>query len=157
GDARKLPGLVVVATFLVQTHVGYAPLVLAGMVVAAYFAYRDREAGMWANIWRRPVMIASGLLVLLWLPPVIGLLVNRPGNLERMVRYFAGDSGHESVLGVRGALEMMAAEFRSRPAWLGASDTAGFLRTGATASVGFLLVPMVLLTAAWWVTRRRHV
>jgi hypothetical protein len=157
GDAGKLPGLAVVASFLVQTHVGYAPLVLGGLVVVGWFAYRDRVAGMWANTWRRSVMITSGLVVLLWLPPVIDVVVNWPGNVERILKYFVKGSATESTLGLHGALQMMAAEFRLRPAWLGASDSTGLLKTGVTASVGLLAVPVVLLVGAWWLTRHRPV
>lgn len=155
GAPEHLPGLAFVASFLVQTHVGYLPLVVAALAVVAVCAVRDRGSPPTRRAWRRPLAFAAGITAVMWVLPVIDLVCNRPGNLERMARYFVnGDTG-EPVAGVTHALELMAAEFEPRPAWLGASDKSGLIQAGATASLVWLLVPVAILALSWWASRGR--
>jgi len=154
GDPGQLPGLILVASFLMQTHVGYLPLAAAALVFVAVCVYRDRAPGMWSDRWRRPVILAAAVGVVMWIPPVIDVIIHPPGNLAHMAKYFLVGDPHEHAAGLGKALQLMAAEFRVRPAWLGSSDSAGFLRTGATASAALLLVPLALLFGSWWWTRR---
>jgi hypothetical protein len=155
GAPKHLPGLAFVASFLVQTHVGYLPLVVAALAVVVVCALRDRASPEMRSAWRRPLAFAAGITAVMWVLPAIDLVFNRPGNIERMARYFVnGDTG-EPVAGVTHALGLMAAEFKLRPAWLGASDKHGLIEAGTTASIVWLLVPVAILALSWWVSRGR--
>ena len=74
-EAWALPVGVVVATFLVQTHVGYGlvatALLLAGVVGAAITAWRRRSDGHHAErvrSWLRMLVVTAGVGAVLWLP-----------------------------------------------------------------------------------------
>jgi hypothetical protein len=155
GRPKHLPGLAFVASFVVQTHVGYLPLVVAVLAVVVLCAVRDRPSPGTPSAWRRPLTFAAGITAVMWVLPAIDLVFNRPGNLDRMVRYFVNGNTGEPVAGVTHALGLMAAEFKLRPAWLGASDKRGLIEAGTTASIVWLVVPVAILALSWWVSRGR--
>ena len=82
-DACALPGGVLVATFLVQTHVGYVPLVAVAAVAVLVFAvldaraHRDRSG---CSRWRRQVWISLAIVFRLWLPVLIEQVTNSEGS-----------------------------------------------------------------------------
>ncbi len=89
GDARALPGATVVATFLVQTHVGYAPLVAAAVAVAAaYFLLDLRRGNTSDQRWGRALRWSVAIGAVLWLPPILDVILRPPGNLRVVARYF---------------------------------------------------------------------
>jgi hypothetical protein len=164
GDARVLPGTVLVATFLVQTHVGYAPLVavVAFTVLAlAVLDARARKVGSEWSTWRRPVCISLAIASVLWLPVLIEQIASSVtgsyssyGNLAQLARSFTGGNP-EPAVGVTSGLRLMAAEFHVPPSWLG-GDLGGNLFTGAASegSPFLLLLPLALLVVGMYVTRR---
>lgn len=153
GEPKHLPGLAFVASFLVQTHVGYLPLVAALLVVGGVFTWRDRRAT--STPWRRPLVFAGAITAVMWILPVIDVILDPPGNLAHMFKYFLTGGSGEEAIGVTHGLELIAAEFRLRPSWLGTSDRAGLLGGATTASVAWLLVPIALLGVSWWLSRGR--
>lgn len=77
----------VIATFLVQTHIGVLVLV-AGATAFRMFAHRDgrrvlRSKAVWAA------------LTLMWLPPVIEECLPGGGNISRVIHFFLGDKRTE--------------------------------------------------------------
>jgi hypothetical protein len=88
-DYVALPWLVGVGSFLVQTHVGYAPIVLGMGAVAAVLAFvgprDDATPGM---TLRNAAIIAAIVGGALWLAPIIQQLTGHPGNLGEVIRYF---------------------------------------------------------------------
>ncbi len=156
GDGRRLLGLAFVATFLVQTHVGYAVLVavLALWAVGRLLYLRRRQAlGFTPSLWAP----AAAVLAVLWFPPlVLDPILHPPGNLVRLVR-FALHPGHAGpLLGLSRGLGYLATEFRWIPPWLGGSDRLNpFTSLASPSPIAWLLVPLVLLAGAWWVARRR--
>jgi hypothetical protein len=88
GDAWQLLGATIVGTFLVQTHVGYAPLVAGAAIYAAAMLLWDRSRhALPAARWARVIGWSVVALVVMWVPPVIEQLTNDPGNLRTLWRY----------------------------------------------------------------------
>lgn len=85
---RFLPGAAVVASFVVQTHLGYAPALAAASVVALWERSRSVSLRADAARARRTVALTVGLLALIWLPPVIEQIRESPGNMTLIVRFF---------------------------------------------------------------------
>jgi hypothetical protein len=153
--ARWAPVVVTaVGTFLVQTHVGYLPLVAVGAAAAVAMLVLDaRRRGESLRPWRRPLGWSLAVGALLWLAPVFEQLTTPTGNLTRMFRYF-GDGGGETA-GLGRALELLAAEFRPLPPWLGGGGvTRTFTGVAERVSAWWLLVPVALLAVGAVATRR---
>lgn len=83
GDAWALPLGALVATFLAQTHVGFVvlalPLFAFGAAWLVVVARRDALRAGW---------LSAGILIVLWLPPLLDVLINEPSNLGKVVRHF---------------------------------------------------------------------
>ena len=109
-DLRVLPYMVVVGTFAVQAHVGYAALVVGIGACAGLLAWwsattrgsvtgpvgaQPRVTGM-----RRTVLISIAVGVGLWLPPIIQQITGDQGNLGELLAY-ALDPGSRSRGGRR--------------------------------------------------------
>ena len=94
GHAAVLPALVLVGSFLVQTHVGFLPCVGAAALVAAV---------LWARGPRAPARVAlivavgaaAAALVVAWALPLYEQLTRTPGNLTLMARWFSGRGNTE--------------------------------------------------------------
>jgi hypothetical protein len=113
-EGRRLGLLLVapVASFLVQVHVGTAPLA-AVLVVAVVTAFVARRA--WRS--RRQLLALGaglGFTVVLWLPPIVEELDGGTGNLSELLDY-AGSSG-ESV-GWATAVDVTSQAYAARPNW----------------------------------------
>ena len=146
GSFRQLIGMSIAGTIIVQTHVAYTPLVVVGFGWAlGCVLYDARRHGVVPDRWRATATIAAAIWVVTWIAPVFGVLINAPGNLGDLVRYFTG--GHPSV-GLGHGIGIMAAEFRAVPPWLGGHDHVQFGSGFALpTSAWWLLVPCVLLGA----------
>jgi hypothetical protein len=153
--ARWAPVVVTaVGTFLVQTHVGYLPLVAVGAAAAVAMLVLDaRRRGESLRPWRRPLGWSLAVGALLWLAPVFEQLTTPTGNLTRMFRYFRDGGGETAGLGR--ALELLAAEFRPLPPWLGGGGvTRTFTGVAERVSAWWLLVPVALLAVGAVAARR---
>ena len=121
-EAWALPVGVVVATFLVQTHVGYGlvatALLLAGVVGAAITAWRRRSDGHHAErvrSWLRMLVVTAAVGAVLWLPVVVQQVRDEPGNLGKLIRFFR-DHGREHSYG--DAWHAVAAQLSVWPDWV---------------------------------------
>ncbi|CAN5730239.1 hypothetical protein BH10ACT1_BH10ACT1_40120 [soil metagenome] len=154
GDDDQLVGGAFVASFLVQAHVGYVPLVVP---IAAWALWRRRSdlhaAG--GRLRTRPQRRAAAIvLALFWLPPILENVIYRPGNVFELVRAFFFGEDQSGVAGFVKAAGLLGAPFRLLPSWLGGSDQAGALAGEASpAPLLWLLVPAALLVLAWRSTR----
>ncbi|MCU1605505.1 MAG: hypothetical protein JWP46_1970 [Modestobacter sp.] len=96
GSLSALAGTVAVGTFLVQTHVGTAPLVAAaGAVAAVGWLFTRPRPGVPAR--RASTIAGFGLAVLWWLPP-LWQQFHAPadqGNLYQLAQYFTQPGGGE--------------------------------------------------------------
>jgi hypothetical protein len=82
GASTVLPAFAFVASLIVQTHIGYAPAVIA-LCAFAFFGNRGRRVD---RRWVLPSTIA--ILILCWLLPLYEAAVERPGNLQRLIAFF---------------------------------------------------------------------
>ena len=92
GSLSLLPVLAALVSFVVQTHLGLGPTVVAtaGVAIALAFVgwYRARDSQPRPRVW--PVLNATlWLLVLLWLLPIVEELSEPEGNLSRLWTFFA--------------------------------------------------------------------
>jgi hypothetical protein len=158
GHARRLIGLAFVATFLVQTHVGYAVLVL---VIGSWALMRlwlvEHRAGRslrrW-EVWRAPLIVIA---VLWFVPAVVDTALHFPGNLVRIVQFYVGPGPKPAAVGLHTALGYLATEFRWWPPWLGGPDPTNIFKDGLSSqsSVAWLLLPILLIGSSWGLARWR--
>jgi hypothetical protein len=149
-DFATLPWLAVVGSFLVQTHVGYAPLVL-GLTVAALVCSKWMQRGTPpaadAHGW---FVVAAVVTVVLWIPPVLQQFTGDPGNLGEIVSYFR--DVEEPVAGWRSAFGYLGTELGPPGAWIAGNETDGLnlVRTGSTLPALALLGAMAGFGALAW-------
>lgn len=153
GSLRHVIGLTIAATVTAQTHIGFVPLVVAAVGFAlGCLALEVRRTRVAPERWRSTATISIGLVVVLWLPPILDIVLHWPGNLGRAAKYFAGGGSH---VGFSRAAGIVATEFRIVPPWLsGVDPSRDFVPLFAeAANTLWLLVPVALLglgtLAAW--------
>lgn len=150
GTPRVLPAVALVGTILVQSHLGYLPLVGAATVVALILCAR---AGQGWSAFRRPTAWTLGTLAVLWAPPLLHEVLH-PSNVRALAR--AQTDPSEPLLGLSDAAGVLAEEFRVPPPWLGGEHRLDeFTSTVLPTSAWWLLVPLGLLIVAALATRRR--
>ncbi len=155
GDRWALPVAAAVATFLVQSHVGYSLPVLVLAVCGV--------GGLAWTIRRRPgpdrpriagtVFVTVAVLAVMWLPAVLQQVDDDPGNLGELVRFFR-DHGREQSYG--DAWHVVADQLGVWPDWIRATtdlNVIGALDLGHGAA---LPVALVLLVAAGVLAWRTH-
>jgi len=156
GDAARLPGAVAVGTFLVQTHIGYLPLVAAAGGVVLVCHVVDVRARRPGRSWRGPLGWAALVAGVLWLPPVIDALEDWPGNLGDIAHYFLHPAQSlQPQLGFAQGGRLLAAEFGPLPDWLGGHGDIGFAGLAYGRSLALLLIPAALVVLGIVVARRR--
>jgi hypothetical protein len=113
-DVWAFPALVGIASFIVQSHVGYLPTVVVvfagGTGLGVLALVRARHAPDWDEQRRRATAAgAVGLAVAaaLWALPVVEQFVHRPGNLTRLVGYWEDSDSHHRL---RRSMDVAAAE-----------------------------------------------
>src|SRR3954469_10784191 len=122
GSSRALPVAIVVGTFLVQSHVGYALTVTVTTVVTlvGFVVVRRREAepgpGIRVHVW-----IALGAFVVLWLLPLADQFAGQ-GNLGAIVEYFTSPA---RTAGWHKAFYVVFDQLAKRPRWLAGQNTFG--------------------------------
>jgi hypothetical protein len=91
GQAWAIPTGLGTATFLVQSHVGYAPVAAAVVLVAGgalLVRARTGELAVDGHRLRRAAIVSVVVLVVLWAPPLVEQLQHDPGNLRALWRFF---------------------------------------------------------------------
>jgi hypothetical protein len=156
GDVRVVLGAGITSTFVVQTHVGYAPLVAIVAIVAAFFVVRDLRHG---RVESRSLIsrleLTAIVVAVLWLPVLVETVQNPPGNLAHVAKYFVNGKNAEPAIGLRAGVRLLAAEWRWLPSWLGDTDVFDPLSHHAIGSSGaYLLIPVALLAVGFVVARR---
>ncbi len=153
GDVWSLPLAVATGSFLVQSHVEYSALVGVliggGLVILAARALSEpgrRALRKLVNV----TLLAVGIGVVLWIPPVVQQLTHNPGNLGLLVRFFRQQHpGHSMST----ALHVIAGEWSWRPNWLvhwgAVHPTTGELDT-ASFPLPIVLAPYLAALVASW-------
>ncbi len=160
GSARAIPVLAAVASFLVQTHVEYAPAAVGLAVCAVVGYWRAHAAPLDPPEQRRSeplrvsLLVTGAVLVVAWFPPVLDALLHRGGNLRALLRF--GFSSHQT-LGLSTAVKIMSDEVSLRGPWLGFHEPVSGIFQGGVAPLG-TPVPagLILLLAATAVAAWRH-
>ncbi len=122
GTPRMAWILVVVGSFIVQNHVGYAlPVAVIAITATAILLWNRRRAGASLLL---PDRAASrwalvGLAAVLWALPIYGDLVAGNSNLRDVARFAldGGASTHEPRTGALVALRTVGAQWGPRPVW----------------------------------------
>jgi hypothetical protein len=154
-DRWALPVAVVVASFVAQTHIGYVSLALPLLAVGATWlvASMAREARRLVA----PVLVALGVGVVMWLPPVVQQLTHEPGNLGVAIRWFRdGGLTGADPRGPGAGWRVVSSQLGLPPVWLTGSRELAY-----SAEPVYLDEPMVpvllavVLGAALVLARRR--
>jgi hypothetical protein len=154
GDEARLPALVFAGSFVVQAHIGYAPLVAAA---GAWALLRHRSDLHRSGRRLRDIASASraGLVAaVVWAAPALDNVFHHPGNAYEIVRAFLLGGGQGEPAGPVQGLGLLAAVFRIPPPWLGGPDLVDPVAQAAeAASPAWLLIPLALAAVAIRVTR----
>jgi hypothetical protein len=149
------------ATVAAQTHVPYLvnAIAICGLVVGALVrsivvARRESARGPVA-----PLLTMVGVAAVMWLPPFVQELRNRPGNISELTHHFLSDHD-EPAIGLGPAFELVTQHFNV-PALavdLGLRRDALVHRAGQIDEVSVLGIVTLMLwaAAAIWAWRRRH-
>ena len=155
GSAASLASAVLVATWLVQTHVGAAPVSLAILVTACllgWWARWRRPVARARSPWRQPAVWAPLLgAVALWVAPVVQEATGADPNLSELWRFFVnGHPGHSLSTAVATVGNQLAElPWGSSHALSRAHPPVGWDHVGTAGLVvaGYLVVALVLTIA----------
>jgi hypothetical protein len=159
GQIETLPPFAFVASAVVQTHIGFLPVVLSLCALAATFgivrALAQRRA--WLTAFRNPgakapprrvawsLAVAACVLVIAWLPPIVENARGPHGNLHLLYRFFAAPHAPEHTWPI--VLETVARQVAFLPL-----VTARWVGFPASSSVhlelGIALAEVVVVVAA---------
>ena len=153
-DHWAWPPLAFIGSFLLQSHIGYLPMVVVvlGAVGLWWWIGRHEPPTPMTTRRRRAIRITTIIvLVLAWAPVVIDQLVGT-GNLTEMFRYFLGTD--DASVGPVEALRQMARQLSIPGApWLGSTELAGgdgaLLGTGVRALIVPILAAVAAAVVAW--------
>jgi hypothetical protein len=162
-DWVALPWLVGIGSFLMQTHVGYAPVVLGlGVLSCTLGAYRWKSGRGRSQVEdgaavatrtrvsaRRWILIA-GVVVLVWLAPVVQQVTGSPGNLGEIVDSFRYPT--DPVAGWDTGFGVMGNELGFVGPWITGTDAdpSGLVGTSSTIPGILLILATAALGALAW-------
>ena len=151
GDIVMLPWLIGVGSFIVQAHVGYAPLVLGAGVIGGVMAWRSRRVEDGGGRPRSIAVASIATAAVLWLPPILQQLFSDEGNLSAIIEFFRDPP--EPQAGWRLAWGIMGTELGPPGAWLAGGELGAFgVLPGSTVPAVILLA----VTVAAGVVAVRH-
>ena len=158
GDYRLLPLMVLVASFVAQSHLTFVAPALGLTVVALACAAGFRVKGQ--GLSRRLLIVTAVVALACWSAPLIDQAVNRPGNFVLLVRSANSD---EPTLGAAAGWRALVHTVGVRPWWLKNSpyplERLGDLSVGpsarAAASAVLLMAALAGVMFVGW--RRRRV
>lgn len=164
GDHWFAPVVAGASVVAAQTHIPYlASAIAVNVLVAGFLVWRivvDRRRGDPGPV--RPLIVMSGVVILLWIPPLIQQLQDGrdQGNIAKIVRHFATDQPEPSI-GPGPAWELVTQRFDvvSIAAGMFVRDDAFVHQAGQYGSpsvVGALVVLLWVASAAWAVVRRHR-
>jgi hypothetical protein len=141
-DYVALPWAVGVGSFLMQTHVGYAPLVLGlGAVISVLAFVGPHDEARSGMTLRRASIVAVIVGVALWLAPILQQLTGHPGNIGEIIRYFRHPT--EPAQGLAVGWGVMGKELGG--AWLTGNDLSPFRVVDVASTIPALILFAVVL------------
>ncbi len=159
GEWWALPVGTVVATFLVQTHIGFVAMALPMLALGAGVLGVRAARGWGVRPERRravrATLVSGALLAVLWLPPLIDIAVHAPDNRDRILDYFS-DPG-EATQSIGNAWRVTTGQFGPASEWL-TGKLPRYWATGESPYAREAPVPVALavFAAAGLVLWRRH-
>ncbi|MFI5180601.1 MAG: hypothetical protein ACHQPI_04355 [Thermoanaerobaculia bacterium] len=147
-----LPAAAVVGSFLVQTHLGFAP-VTGGVAIAALWEWgRGRNLrAEWPRL-RKRVAVTACLVFVMWLPPLVEQIRESPGNMTLIARFLGWSRTLHTFAEVSGAMVGPLASIPLRLATLLVPSTSDSRSSGSGTLV---LLLVALLPLAGSVASRR--
>jgi hypothetical protein len=156
GTPGQIVAATVVAGFLVQTHIGYAPFVVAAVLFLAVALILDRRRHRLPPApWRRILAWTAGAAAVMWVLPVYQEIAHYPGNLSRIFDFFTGETKQSKGVGLTTALRVAADEYRLPPRWIVPNHQ--LIPVIPEASAAWLLLPAALLAIGAWAAHRSRV
>jgi hypothetical protein len=156
GDLWALQAATAVASFTIQTHVGFVVLALPVCALGlGFIVYQNRPRASWGRLLRA-VLLSAAIAFVMWLPPIIDQIENAPGNLRLIVHYFHSPDGPIHSLGV--GWRVVTGEFGAVPEWIVGARPNGVMGLhpfAATAPLPLLLVPFLVAVVVAWRRRDR--
>lgn len=156
GDYWMWPALAFVASFELQSHIGYLPMLLMLAGAIAVITWRRKAfAALFPDSAKQRMWIIGISVALLfgcWLPVVIDQ-VTGTGNLGAIADYFL--SPGDTPAGFGTALHVAAdqLQFPAAP-WLGRSEVAGLDGALLGSELLALVLPIAAMAAALWLAVR---
>ncbi len=149
GDGPALPLLAFGGSFLVQSHVGFAALIVVLWAIGGVGFVRRRAD------WRRALGWTGVVLAVCWLPVLVDQIVGT-GNLGGLARYFYGGAA-EPPAGWSKAAGVVAKELGGLAPWLGGDERGSSFNGGlVTTTAGTVLVPVLAFAGALAIAVRRQ-
>ncbi len=143
GESWALPASAALASWLTQTHVGFAPLTAPALGVGAIWLWvgaRRAADPMRTRKVRRATLLAGLLLVVLWIPVMWDQLFGH-GNLGTLIDWFARGDGAKHTLG--DGARIVLAQLAAVPDWLTGTRRVGL--TGETTLLHTTLWPVLVV------------
>ena len=160
GSARQkqvaLVGAIVVGSYCIQCHAGYAVLVVGALAAAVVVWIRDEYRSQdltghqpWSRV-RQGLIFGLTALLVVWLPVVIDQLRRKPGNVSILLEHFVSPS--EPTMGVTQAAKIIATQFNLFGLWL-SGPGADAPAEGWARYIGCLLMVSLWFWATWKVRK----
>ena len=160
GSARQkqlaLVGAIVVGSYCIQCHAGYAVLVVGALAAAVVVWVRDEYRSQdltghqpWSRV-RQGLIFGLTALLVVWLPVVIDQLRRKPGNVSILLEHFVSPS--EPAMGVTQAAKIIATQFNLFGLWL-SGPGADAPAEGGARYIGCLLMVSLWFWATWKVRK----
>jgi hypothetical protein len=158
GDGWMLPIALGVGSFVVQSHVSYAPATVGVLVVAfvgLVLAWRRRSPEEVRARPARVLAVSAGVVGLVWLPPLIDQLA-RVGNLGGIWNFF---TSHTGTLTWLQSVRVVALQWSWRPEWLFGARPLGLIGVNYVRGMDWpvALVLGAVVTVFAWRRRDREV
>jgi hypothetical protein len=165
GAVGALPAVALVASAIVETHLGFAPVALYLAVTGALFCFRElyvvgdaagiaTVATMNRRRVARALALTGGVLVLLWALPVYEDLTRHPGNLHQLRVFFTAPHRPEHSWGV--VADTVAGQLAILPLSLARAMGRATIDAGATTRTVLAVGELAALLAALGLALRRR-
>jgi hypothetical protein len=150
-DHWMFPVAILVASFVVQAHIGTtlaaATLMLFAAIALAFDARRRQAPHL-----GRVLLVSATVAVLAWIPPVVDQLTGG-GNLADLWRYWT--KSHSPTVGYTDAAKLMSSQLSVPAPWLTGHETINPFSGGVTSGWHFPFALVLLVAAAVVAWRRR--
>lgn len=153
GTVALLPILAAVASFVVQTHVGFVPVVAAATATAIAIAATGTLRCTDTKPLRQTMLTTAGVVLALWAVPLVHEIRTWPGNLAALVGFFVNEQGvgYSWTSAVNIAAVQLVGPFT--PGWEVATAGAAYEASWTVLLSAAAQCPLLLVSAAMF--RRR--